>query len=94
MWGPALYPSGVAKIPTVAASEALAERIQKESPDSHLRSTDAVRGYWIEATDGDIGHVDGFIVDDESWSIRYMEVATRNWWTGKKVLVYPPGLNM
>jgi hypothetical protein len=33
--------------------------------------------------------VDGFIVDDEAWAIRYIEVATRNWWPGKKVLVSP-----
>ena len=25
----------------------------------------------------------------EDWVIRYMEVATRNWWPGKKVLVSP-----
>jgi hypothetical protein len=30
-----------------------------------------------------------FIVDDETWAIRYLEVDTRNWWPGKKVLVSP-----
>jgi len=67
----------------------MADRIGRESPDSHLRSTEAVTGYDIEATDGDIGHVDGFLMDDEAWAIRYVEVATRNWWPGKKVLVSP-----
>jgi hypothetical protein len=33
--------------------------------------------------------VNGFVVDDEIWAIRYMEVATRNWWPGKTVLVSP-----
>lgn len=33
--------------------------------DSHLRSTEAIMGYHIEAADGEIGHVNGFIVDDE-----------------------------
>jgi hypothetical protein len=28
-------------------------------------------------------------VDDEAWAIRYIEVATQNWWPGKKVLVSP-----
>ena len=88
LWGPAFYPSGLA-IPAIASKEALAERIRKESADSHLRSTEAVTGYHIEATDGDIGHVDGFVVDDEAWAIRYIEVATQNWWPGKKVLVSP-----
>jgi hypothetical protein len=67
----------------------MADRVRKESADSHLRSTEAVTGYNIEAADGEIGHVDGFLVDDEAWAIRYIEVATRNWWPGKKVLVSP-----
>ena len=58
-------------------------------PDSHLRSTNEVTGYHIEAADGEIGHVEDFIVDDETWAIRYLEVDTRNWWPGKKVLVSP-----
>jgi hypothetical protein len=33
--------------------------------------------------------VDGFVVDDEAWAIRYIDVATWNWWLGKKVLVSP-----
>ncbi len=28
-------------------------------------------------------------MDDETWDIRYLEVATRNWWPGKTVLVSP-----
>jgi hypothetical protein len=88
LWGPAFYPAGVTA-PPAASTEAMADRIRKESADSHLRSTKAVMGYHIEATDGEIGHVDGFLVDDEAWAIRYIEVATRNWWPGKKVLVSP-----
>jgi sporulation protein YlmC with PRC-barrel domain len=55
----------------------------------HLRSTDNVRGYEIQAIDGEIGHVEDFIIDDETWAIRYLIVGTRNWWPGKKVLVSP-----
>ncbi|MDQ3257841.1 MAG: PRC-barrel domain containing protein, partial [Acidobacteriota bacterium] len=46
-------------------------------------------GYYIEARDGDIGHVEDFLIDDESWAIRYMVVDTVNWWPGKKVIVSP-----
>ena len=28
-------------------------------------------------------------MDDEAWAIRYIEVATRNWWPGSKVLISP-----
>jgi hypothetical protein len=55
----------------------------------HLRSTQEVTNYYIEANDGDIGHVHDFLVDDENWTIRYVVVDTRNWWPGKKVLVSP-----
>jgi hypothetical protein len=88
LWGPAFYPAGLAGSPNTSA-EAIAERARKESPDSHLRSTEAVTGYRIEAADGEIGHVDGFVADDGAWAIRYLEVATRNWLPGKRVLVSP-----
>jgi hypothetical protein len=88
LWGPAAYPAGLVAAPS-AATEAMAKRIRRESTDSHLRSSEAVTGYNIEASDGEIGHLAGFVVDDEAWAIRYIEVATRNWWPGKKVLVSP-----
>ena len=88
MWGPAAYPSGL-PVPKAVFAEVHSREIQKESANSHLRSNQAVTGYHIEAADGEIGHVEGFIMDDETWAIRYLEVATRNWWPGKKVLVAP-----
>lgn len=57
--------------------------------DPHLRSTHDVSGYDILAKDGLIGHVEDFLIDDESWAIRYLVVATRNWLPGKKVLISP-----
>jgi uncharacterized protein YrrD len=57
--------------------------------DPDLRSTLEVSGYNIQAEDGEIGHVDDFIIDDETWAIRYLIIATRNWWPGKKILVSP-----
>jgi len=57
--------------------------------DSHLRSTDAVSGYHIQATDGEIGHIEDFIIDDETWTIRYLIINTANWWLGKKILLSP-----
>jgi hypothetical protein len=88
LWGPGYYPADVVA-QTTLSPETMAGRIRKESTDSHLRCNEAVTGYSIEATDGDIGHLAGFVVDDEGWAIRYIEVATRNWWPGKKVLVSP-----
>ena len=86
--GPTFYPMGL-PIPAITSTEAEPERIKNESADSHLHSTEDVNGYYIAATDGEIGHVDGFVLDSDAWAIRYIEVATRNWWPGKKVLVSP-----
>jgi uncharacterized protein YrrD len=57
--------------------------------DPHLRSTHAVIGNCLHATDGEIGQVDDFIIDDATWKICYLIVNTSNWWVGKKVLVSP-----
>jgi hypothetical protein len=57
--------------------------------DPHLRSVAVVTGYHIHASDGEIGHVEDFLVDDTDWSIHYLIVDTKNWWPGKKVLISP-----
>lgn len=57
--------------------------------DPHLRSTHEVSGYHIQATDGEIGHIEDFVIDDETWAIRYLIVDTRNWLPGKKILIVP-----
>ncbi len=91
MWGSSYFPAALA-IPSAAVATVAVPHgdvSHRESADSHLRSTSAVSGYTIVAKDGEIGHVKGFVVDDSAWAIRYMEVATKNWWPGKKVLVSP-----
>ena len=57
--------------------------------DSSLRSTHDVNGHAIQASDGEIGHVDDFLIDDETWAIRYLVIDTKNGWSGKKVLISP-----
>jgi sporulation protein YlmC with PRC-barrel domain len=61
--------------------------------DPNLRSTGEVIGYHIQASDGEIGHVEDFIIDDETWAIRYLVVDTKNWWPGEKLLVSPRWIN-
>lgn len=82
MWGVYPYP--------MRDSEEWTQSIQHEKAwDPHLCSTDNVSGYHIQAEDGEIGHVEDFIIDDETWAIRYLVIDTKNWWSGKKVLVSP-----
>lgn len=52
--------------------------------DAHLRSVGAVTGHHVHATDGEIGHVADFLVDEASWNIPYIVVDTENWWPGEK----------
>ncbi|WP_456279293.1 hypothetical protein [Bacillus sp. AK128] len=57
--------------------------------ESNLRSMKEVTGYHIHAVDGNIGHVEDFIICDKTWSIKYLIIDTKSWWPGKKVLVSP-----
>jgi len=57
--------------------------------DTHLRSCKAITGYHIHASDGEIGHVCGMLIDDETWAVRYLIVDTSNWWVGHQMLVAP-----
>ena len=66
-----------------------AERARHRHDDTHLRSCNAVVGYHLHATDGDIGHVASYLIDEETWAIRYLVVDTSNWWMGHKVLIAP-----
>lgn len=71
-----------------AVAEEQARRTERPE-DSHLRIAEVVEGYHIHAADGDIGHVDHFLIDDDSWALRYIVVDTGNWWSGRRVLVAP-----
>jgi uncharacterized protein YrrD len=87
-WGPAPYPGALAA--AMAADDQMDPgglgRLE-ERPDSHVRSARTLLGNHIQAADGEIGHVDDLIVDDESWAIRYLRIDTSNWIGGKAVLV-------
>jgi hypothetical protein len=62
---------------------------REHGDDPHLRSTEFVTGYRIQASDGEIGHVADFLLGETDWRIRYLVVDTKNWWPGKKVLISP-----
>ncbi|MGC4075230.1 MAG: PRC-barrel domain-containing protein [Nibricoccus sp.] len=85
-------------MPSAAAVQADAERtlaLDAEAAaghaeyDPHLRSVNAIIGHHIEARDGEIGHVEDFLVEDRTWEIRYLVVNTSNWLPGKKVVLAP-----
>jgi len=97
-WGTGFYMGGYGYLAGgVAGSPYLESRRREEETadarrrdgDPHLRSIEAVSGYHIHASDGEIGHVEDFLLEEADWSIRYLVVDTKNWWPAKKVLVSP-----
>jgi hypothetical protein len=96
-WGRGFYLGGYGYMDdAMAMSDSAESRQRKEhiaaiqrSDDPRLRSVKAVTGYHIHATDGKIGHVEDFLLEEVDWSIHYLVVDTQNWWPGKKVLISP-----
>ena len=98
-WEGGLYPGGFGtltdvgpmEIPYPADENAIIHEAdntdRRIEGDPHLRSCAQVAGYYIHASDGDIGHVNEFIFDDQTWQVAYLLVDTHNWIGGKKVLV-------
>ena len=85
LWGMGGYP--VVFPPTGDALEPHVQHHHRD--DKHLQSAVSVKGYLIQATDGTIGHVTGFMVDDKSWAIRELVVETGHWYAGKEILIAP-----
>ena len=99
-WGGGMYPnlmlSGYGGYATQQAMEqetrnarTRAEAARDKHADPHLRSCAAITGYHLHASDGEIGHVCGMLIDDETWAVRYLIVDTSNWWMGHQMLVAP-----
>ncbi len=97
-WGMGFYP-GPYGITEAALSLGTDPEVQRraddlarhaeETEDSHLHSAVALKGYHIHASDGEIGHLTDFLIEEEDFSIHYMVVDTSNWWMGKRVLISP-----
>jgi len=83
MWGLGGYPA------ILPHSKEEVEAVQKyhHRDDKHLRSVREVTGYHIEAADGPVGHVTGFLVDDRSWAIRELVVEAGHWYSGKEIRI-------
>ncbi len=61
----------------------------QRSGDPNLRSANDTRKYAIAARDGDIGHLEDFLIDERDWHVHYLIVDTKNWLPGKKVVLAP-----
>lgn len=90
LWATGGYPVSVVTKDLQIAQEFASRRSRAYAPDDvHLRSCATVMGHHVHAKDGDLGHIDDMLVDDQTWAIRYAIVNTSNWWGGQLVLVSP-----
>jgi len=74
---------------TAMAPEGGQGGVAQAEPDLNLRSAREVISYHLHARDGDIGHIEDFVVDDWEWVVRYLVANTRSFWPGKAVLIPP-----
>ncbi len=93
-WGNVFNEGTVGMIPLEPILDANKEKeradlTQKADDDPHLQSSEDVEGYHINASDGEIGHVEDYIIDDEKWNLLFLIVDTHNWLPGRKVIVSP-----
>jgi hypothetical protein len=86
LWGAGIYPD---ELQAGLQNEVSSADARHQGEDMHLRSGNEIMRYYVHASDGDIGHVQGLMVDEQSWAIRYIIVDTSNWWLGHSVLISP-----
>jgi hypothetical protein len=63
-------------------------RQRRAAADPHLRSSELVIGYQVQALDGPAGHLRDFVFDDATWSVERLVVDTGRWF-GSRVLLAP-----
>jgi hypothetical protein len=88
-FGPSMIPLAVRRPERHSQPDDPATDVSRREGNPHLRSMVEVCGYPIQAMDGEIGHVEDFVVDDRDWTIRYLVIDTGNWLPSRKVLVPP-----
>jgi sporulation protein YlmC with PRC-barrel domain len=87
-WGAAMPAAAQVRPGEERVAEEVAAR-EREHRDPHLRSAREVEGYHVAASDGEIGHVEDFIIDDQNWAIQLLGIDTSNWLPGRKVVISP-----
>jgi uncharacterized protein YrrD len=89
MWGTTSSPHPVKPTDSAPPTSRIAGTRAEDSADPHLRSVKEVSGYYLETSNAPMGSIEDFLVDHESWAIRYIVVHTGNWWPAKHVVISP-----
>jgi hypothetical protein len=77
----------------IISTDSLVIPTESETRTINLQSGRAVSEYQFQAQDGQIGQIEDFIVNDETWGIYYLVVDTGCWRPGQKVLISPFSLS-
>ena len=87
LWGLSGFP--ILEIPgePLPTKPAALSGLQPERRDTHLRSTQAVNGYHLQTSEGNIGHVCDFMIDAGSWAIGQLAVKTGHRLSGTEMLI-------
>lgn len=97
-WGavePFISPAATTQAEVEAALRGTWSEPSSQSPmkapadESGLRSVQELLHYSVHSMDGHVGHVGDFVIDDESWVIRYLVIDSRHWLPGKQSLMAP-----
>jgi uncharacterized protein YrrD len=99
LWGAAAYPMTAfapvpVEMPVTIPVETEARHDHRNRADRHLLSMRDTMGYALQATDGEIGSVTGFMMDDKTWAVGELIVETGHWYSGKEVYIKPGNIRL
>jgi len=57
-----------------------------------LKTVENLKGYSIQATDGEIGHIEDIYFEEDTWLVRYFVVNVGNWLIKDEVLLVPSAI--
>lgn len=87
LWGMSGFPILDSKGKKLPTEQSITADHHHKPADTHLRSAQAVKGYRIQASDGIVGHVADFILDDERWAITQLIIKIGHRLSGSEVAI-------
>lgn len=86
IWGPFFTPGESARTETRLIRKSGGEVEPPEHP--HLRSAEEIRTYRFEDREGRaLGPIEDFIIDEDTYRVKYLQLKTRRWLPGRHVLL-------
>jgi uncharacterized protein YrrD len=90
LWGMSGVP--ILELPPepLADSSSSEDRLKYQGADAHLRSFQAVEGYYVHAVNGVIGNVSDLMIDPQTWAVRHIIIKTTDWFSSKELQIPAP----